>query len=99
MTRQKSRRTLRVEGLESRALMAAGGPTAQQQYMLELLNLARTNPAAMADRVTSNLSADTEATIDYYNVDLPGVKRELASIPAKPPLAWNGQLARAAEGQ
>src|SRR3712207_3018998 len=101
MIRPTFRRTLRVVSLEARELMAAGGPTAQQQYMLELLNLARTNPAAMAERVTSTatLSADTEATLKYYDVGLGTVKREIASPPAKPPLAWNGKLAKAAQAQ
>lgn len=67
--------------------------------MLELLNLARTNPTAMAERVTSNLSAESRESAEYYNVDLSSVKRDIATTPAKPPLAWNDQLAKAAEQQ
>lgn len=99
MTRPNFRRNLRVESLESRELLTSGGPTAQQQYMVELLNQARMNPAAMADRVTSNLDANVQATVQYYNVDLNQVKHALASSAAKPPLAWNDQLAAAATGQ
>ena len=66
MTRPKFRRSLRFENLETRQLMSAGGPTAQEQYMLELINQARTNPQAAADRVTSNLTPDVVATLNYY---------------------------------
>ncbi|WP_422930997.1 CAP domain-containing protein [Singulisphaera sp. PoT] len=99
MSRPTCHRTLRLELLESRELLSSGGPTDQQQYMLYLLNQARTNPAAMANRVTSNLDADVSATVDYYNVNLSSVKNAIASTPAKPPLAWNTQLANAAQGQ
>src|SRR5579883_1508081 len=99
MTRPTFRRTLRLERLESREVLSGGGPSAQAQYMLELINLARTNPAAMADRVTSNLDADVIATVNYFNINLQDVRNQLASTPAKPPLAWNDQLAQAAQGQ
>ena len=46
MSRPSSPRSLNVERLESREVMAAGGPSAQAQYMLELVNQARTNPGA-----------------------------------------------------
>ncbi|AGA29952.1 CAP domain-containing protein [Singulisphaera acidiphila] len=97
MTRPTLRRTLRLENLESRQLLTAGGPTSQQQYMLELLNLARTNPAAIADKVTSNLDFNVQATIKHYKVDLNQVKAAISSAPVKPPLAWNSKLANAAQ--
>jgi hypothetical protein len=40
----------RVERLEPRQLMSAVAPTDYEQYMLELLNRARANPAAEAAR-------------------------------------------------
>ena len=98
MTRPKFRRSLRFDNLETRQLMAAGGPTAQQQYMLELVNQARTNPQAAADRVTSNLTPDVSATLDYYHVDLNAAKQAIATSAPKPPLAWNPALAAAAQG-
>src|SRR5437764_768751 len=55
MRRPTFRRTLRLESLESREVLSAGGPSAQAQYMLEMVNLARTNPQAAAQRFTSNL--------------------------------------------
>ena len=35
-----------MDRLENRQVMASGGPSDQAQYMLELINEARTNPAA-----------------------------------------------------
>src|SRR5436305_310639 len=99
MPRPALRRTLTLEHLETRQVLSAGGPSATAQYMLELLNEARTNPGAAAERVTSNLDPETVATINYYNVDLNDVKQRIASAAARPPLAWNDQLARAAQGQ
>lgn len=97
MTRIKTRRILRLEALENRSLLtAAGGPSPEALYMLELINQARTNPAAFAERVTSNLDANEEATLQHYNVDLNAAKSEIASSPPTSPLAWSDQLARSA---
>ena len=98
MARKTLRRTPNLETLESREVMAAGGPSAQAQYMLEMVNLARTSPAAAAQKFTTNLDADTKATLGYYNVNLDQARSAIASAPAKQPLAWNDQLANAAQG-
>jgi uncharacterized protein YkwD len=91
------RRTkLSLESLESRKLLTGGGPSADAQYMLELINEARTNPAEMANRVTSSTSPDVVATVNYYGVDLNSVKNQISSSASRPPIAWNGQLAAAA---
>jgi hypothetical protein len=98
MTRPRFRRSLRFENLETRQLMSAGGPTAQEQYMLELINQARTNPQAAAERVTSNLTPDVVATLNYYGTDVNAAKQAIATASPKPPLAWNADLAAAAQG-
>lgn len=100
MTRPSFRRSLRFDNLETRELLSGvtAGPTAQQQYMLELINQARMNPQAAAQRYTSNLNPDVQATVNYYKVDLNAVKQAIASTPAKPPLAWSPSLASAAQG-
>jgi uncharacterized protein YkwD len=97
MTRPKFRRSLRFDNLETRELMSTGGPTAQEQYMLQLVNEARTNPQAAAERVTSNLTPDVVATLNYYHVDPIAAKQAIATSTAKPPLAWNPALAVAAQ--
>jgi uncharacterized protein YkwD len=65
--------------------------------MLQLINFARTNPAAAAQRFTSNLNADTQDTLSYYHVDLNAVKAAISAIAPQQPLAWNDQLANAAQ--
>ncbi len=82
-------------------MLSSGGPTAQEQYMLQLVNEARTNPAAVAAQISSssNLTPDVTATLNYYNVNLQQAEQKIASTPAQPPLAWNQDLATAAQGQ
>ena len=99
MPRPRFRRSLRFETLESRELLSGGfaAPTDQEQYMLEQINQARMNPQAAAVSVTSNLTPDVSATVAYYGVDLNATEQAIASAPAKPPLAWNPDLAAAAQ--
>ncbi|HMF36770.1 MAG TPA: CAP domain-containing protein [Isosphaeraceae bacterium] len=100
MPRPNFRRSLRFEILESRELLSGSfaAPTAQEQYMLELINQARMNPAAAAVRVTSNLTADISATVAHYGVDLNATEQAIASAAPQPPLDWNPDLAAAAQG-
>lgn len=93
---RSTRRTLKVESLESRELLS--GPTAEQQYMLQMLNLVRTQPAVGVNQILSHLDTDTLNTIKYYHVDLQGVKNLISSTPAQPPLAWSDALGGAAQG-
>ena len=101
MARFHFRRSLRFENLEGRQLMSSGGPTAQEQYMLQLVNEARTNPSAVAAQITSpsNLTADVQATLKYYNVNLQQVEQTIGTATPQAPLAWNQDLANAAQGQ
>jgi uncharacterized protein YkwD len=85
-----------MDHLESRELLTGGGPSADAQYMLELINLARTNPSAAADLVTNNLDPNVMATVNYYHVDLNAVKNDIANSSPRPPLAWNDNLAESA---
>ena len=47
--------------------------------MLQLINEARTNPAAAEARFTSNLTPEVEATLQYYNVNLQAVQQTIAN--------------------
>ncbi len=103
--RPTKRQNLQLESLESRQMLSVAGatvgdvaPTATKQYMLELTNLVRTNPQAAADRLTSNFSPSTVATLKYYGVNLDQAKQLLASVKSRQPLAWNSHLAQAAQG-
>ena len=101
MARSRFRRSLRFENLEARQLLSSGGPTDQEQYMLQLINEARTDPAAVAAQISSptNLTPDVTATLKYYNVNLQQVAQTIANATPQPPLAWNQDLANAAQGQ
>jgi uncharacterized protein YkwD len=98
MARSRLRRVPRLECLEGRELLSAGGPTPDEQYMLQLINLARTNPQAAASWVQSNLNPETMATLNYYNVNVNQVLNKIASATPQPPVAWNADLAAAAQG-
>jgi uncharacterized protein YkwD len=98
MARSKFRRTPRVENLESRQLLSSVGPaTAEQQDMLYLVNLARTDPPAAAYLIGSNITPDIQATLQHYGVDLNATEQAIASAAKLPPVAWNNQLAQAAQ--
>ncbi len=97
MARSTKRRSLELERLESREVMAAGGPSAQAQHMLELINFAHSNPAAAADHVLSSLDGDVTATLSHFGVDVEQTRREIGAIGARPPLAWSDALASAAQ--
>jgi uncharacterized protein YkwD len=70
------------ERLESRRLLSAGGPTDAEQYMLELVNRARANPAGEAASLGIDLNE--------------GLNPGTISTAAKPPLAFNPDLIAAA---
>jgi uncharacterized protein YkwD len=73
----------RFEPLEPRWLLAAAYPTAYDQYMLELINRGRANPAAEAAR---------------YGIDLnEGLAAGTLTGSAKQPLAFNPYLVDAAQ--
>lgn len=100
MTRPSLRRTPMMECLETRKVLSSvGGPTADKQYALELINLIRTNPAAAADRFTSNIDANVEATLEKFQMNLGDVRNRIASAAPKPALAYSDALDSAAQSQ
>jgi len=99
MARSKFRRSLRFERLEGRQLLSSGGPTDQEQYMLQLINEARTAPAAAAAQLTTNITPQVASTLQYYGVNLQQAAQTIASAAPLPPVAWNSALANAAQGQ
>jgi uncharacterized protein YkwD len=99
MARNTFRRSLRFDNLEGRQLLSSAGPTDQEQYMLQLINEARTNPAAAAEQLTTNLTPEVQETLQYYGVNLQTAEQTIASATPQPPLAWNTDLANAAQTQ
>ncbi|WZO96812.1 CAP domain-containing protein [Isosphaeraceae bacterium EP7] len=96
MTRMSVRHQPLMENLESRQVLSSGGPTAEAQYMLELVNAARSNAGATIDRLTTKLDDQTVNTLAYYKVNLQAEKQAIASITPRAPLAWSDKLAAAA---
>lgn len=97
MSRTAPRRNLNLEALESRQLLTAGGPGAEAQYALEVMNLVRTNPAAGAAWVAQNADAQVRENLVQYNVNFDAVKGTIAAATPRQPLAWNPRLAAAAQ--
>jgi len=101
MARYKFRRAPRFENLESRELLssvpASDAPSTQAQYMLQMLNLVRTNPQAAVQYIDSNITPEITDTLNYYGVNLSQTLQTIASSQAQPPLAWNAELAQAAQ--
>ena len=104
MPRRSHHPTALWEPLEPRQLLAFS-PTADEQYMLELLNRMRTNPAAELGFLTSSLgnpahssNADINAALVYFKTKGTILASQWASLVAAPPLAWSSALYDAAEG-
>lgn len=104
--RPTKQQNLQLESLETRQMLSVAGgtavsgsvaPTAEKQYMLELVNLVRTDPGAAAQRITSDLSPSTVETLKYYNVNLDSARQRISNVKPRQPLAWNDQLASAAQ--
>ena len=91
-TRQKSAR-LGVEALEDRITPTAGS---QQQFMLELVNQMRQNPAAELQLLLNANDPDIDSALSYFNVNLADLESQWSSLVAAPALAWNDQLALSA---
>ena len=97
MARPTSRRSLRFENLEDRQMLSSGGPSSQAQYMLQLINMARTNPKAAAQWVADHVTPEVSNTLKHYNVDVNAVEQTIANSKPLPPVAWNSKLAAAAQ--
>ena len=74
------------------------------QYLVELTNRFRLDPAGEYDRIIANSGsatahdADVTAALRWFGVDLKALGRELDALDPAQPLAWNGRLAAAATG-
>ena len=75
-----------------------GEPTADEQFMLELINRARANPAAEGLRLQTTTDPNIVGAYQYFQVDLGRLVADFAGYPARPPLAFNANLISAARG-
>jgi hypothetical protein len=91
-----------LEPLELRCLLSAT-PTPAEQETLELINRLRTNPQGELNRLFSNLSpltgrdANVNSAVQFFGVNGRTLESQWQSLVAVPPVAWNEQLASAAE--
>lgn len=75
------------------------GPTFEEQYMLELINRARANPAAEGRRLLllAQTNPDIHAAVSGWNLN--AFSQYVSSLPALPPLAFNPRLIAAADAE
>lgn len=92
-----------AETLERRLLMVFD-PTADEQYMLELLNHLRMSPAENLALMTSSLGtqarsrdSDTDDALRFFRTSGTVLAQQWSSLTAVPPVAWNEDLYEAAE--
>lgn len=96
--------TVLFEAVEPRVLLSFN-PTAQEQYMLELLNHLRMDPQADLDLMTSSLGAqarssdpDIDSALQFFHVSGTALAQQWAALVAVPPLAWSERLYNSAAG-
>jgi len=86
-------------------LYNCGNPSNEEQYQLEMINRARANPDSEGIRLEND--TDTQVVFDFgYFAKQPNyfaptpqqVASDFATYPARPPLAFNPNLCRAARG-
>jgi hypothetical protein len=88
-----------LQGLETRFLLASTdpfAPTAGEQYMLELINRARANPAAEGQRLVAIAKTDPVIQAATRNWDLNRFLQVIGGYGPLPPLAFNTSLIEAA---
>lgn len=102
--RAGSARSVAFEELEARRLLVFD-PTSQEQYMMELLNRMRLNPAAELGLMTSSLgvqarsaNAQIDNALVQFRTNGQVLAQQWAQLTAVPPLAWNEALYLAAQG-
>src|SRR4051794_8505236 len=91
--------SLGVLPLESRALLStvsAVEPSADEQYMLQLVNRARADPQAEAQRLLGLVRTDPSLRASATDWDSAAFLREMSSYGPMPPLAFNPRLVAAA---
>jgi hypothetical protein len=93
--RKRANYRIAFDSLEDRLTPTAG---AREQYMLELINRMRENPAAELPILLNSGDADVASAMSYFGVDRTMLANQWAQLTAAPPVAWNDNLADAALG-
>jgi len=70
-----------------------GDPTAEEQYVIELINRARADPKAEGDRLSTTQDGGIVNNLKFYTEPTRAqIKAEFATYPVVPPLACNPKL-------
>jgi uncharacterized protein YkwD len=98
----RRRRALTMEHLEDRMLMSgtyqqAVDASAQELYMLELVNRMRMDPQAELSRLVNSNDSDVNFALSYFNVDKTLLANQWKSLTPVQPLAWNNALGTSAQ--
>lgn len=93
--RKRPQYRISFDSLEDRLTPTVG---AREQYMLELLNRMRENPAAELPILLNSGDPDVASAMSYFGVNRTTLANQWASLTAAPPVAWNDNLAAAALG-
>ena len=74
-------------------------PSGDEQYMLELINIARANPVAEGVRLAGITDPNILQYYKYYSLNTVVMAAQFATYQAKQPLAFSAQLATSAHQQ
>ncbi len=74
-------------------------PSNDEQYMLELINAARANPAAEGVRLATVSEADILQDYTYFRINTALLETQFATYKAEPPLAFNPMLMASSKEQ
>ena len=72
-------------------------PSAQEQYLLELINRFRINPAAEYNLLVNSEDSDVNRAIAFFGVDKNVLSNQWSTLSAAQPLAWSNQLGSSAD--
>lgn len=84
--------------LSGQSLYSIGSPTDEEQYYVELINRARSNPAAEGLRLANTSDPDVLSAISSFGVDLGMMQTEFNAIAVAPPVSINAALTNGARG-
>ncbi len=84
----------------AQTLYSQGDPTDDEQYLMQLLNLARKDPAGEGQRLAAWLRDTTtgQEVVAQYGTNPDQVISDFAALPAVPPLAFDPHLIASARG-
>jgi hypothetical protein len=86
----------RLEPLEERTLLSVD-PSAAEQYLLELTNRFRAQPAAELRRLLNSDHAAIKQALDFFEVDLSRLEQLAATLTPVPPVALDAILMQTAQ--